>query len=413
VKVDNSGALVGGVPGDDFVMTGDIDADGDSVVDYSGVLLTGEITAVGFEEDGATDQYDMRFTVTGGALAPLYAFKDIGVTVTSDNSTFSGAFNVDFSGGARGNVGAIDKLPPPPECSLSGFVYQDLNNDGLVDFGEREITGVQITLTGTDVNGNPVNMVTQTEGAGFYMFSGLIEGTYTLTETQPGAYNDGKDTLGTTAGTTGNDVFSNIVLAHPNCNGTNYNFGERPVNTGAVGQGQTATIGFWHNKNGQNLIKSLNGGATATQLGNWLGTTFPNMYGANAGPNNLAGKTNAQIAQLYIDNKFKVGGQKLDAQVLATAFAVYSTSSILAGNVAAPYGFTVSTNGTGTATINVKTNGAAFGVANHTVLSVMDCLLATDSLSAGANGVLYNDNTALRNMANAVYTMINENGDIA
>ena len=33
------------------------------------------------------------------------------------------------------------------------------------------------------------------------------------------------------------------------------------------------------------------------QLGNWLATTFPNMYGAGA--NNLAGKTNAEVAAFY------------------------------------------------------------------------------------------------------------------
>ena len=35
--------LVGGVPGDDLVLIGDLDADGDFIVDFSGTLLTGEI----------------------------------------------------------------------------------------------------------------------------------------------------------------------------------------------------------------------------------------------------------------------------------------------------------------------------------------------------------------------------------
>jgi len=70
------------------------------------------------------------------------------------------------------------------------------------------------------------------------------------------------------------------VLPQPDSDGQNYNFGERPLADGQVQSGQTATIGFWQNKNGQNLIKSLNGGATSTQLGNWLAATFPNMYGS-------------------------------------------------------------------------------------------------------------------------------------
>ena len=63
--------------------------------------------------------------------------------------------------------------------------------------------------------------------------------------------------------------------------------------------GDTATIGFWHNKNGQALIDSLNGGSTATALGNWLATQFPYLYGPQSS-NNLTGATNAQVAALFL-----------------------------------------------------------------------------------------------------------------
>src|SRR5262249_43630586 len=36
-----------------------------------------------------------------------------------------------------------------------------------------------------------------------------------------------------------------------------------------LSKGQTATIGFWHNKNGQAVINNFNGGPSATALGNW------------------------------------------------------------------------------------------------------------------------------------------------
>jgi hypothetical protein len=180
-------------------------------------------------------------------------------------------------------------------------------------------------------------------------------------------------------------------------------------------RGQTATIGYWQNKNGQALLKSLNGGPGATNLGNWLATNFPNLWGASAGANNLAGKTNAQIASYYV-TKFNVRGQKLDAQVLSVAFATYVTNSNLAGNVAAKYGFKVNAMGTGSATVSVGTAGAACGVANNTNLSVWQILRATDQLSAGGTGAsrfdLYNGNQALRNLANTLYTYVNEHGDI-
>ena len=179
--------------------------------------------------------------------------------------------------------------------------------------------------------------------------------------------------------------------------------------------GMTATIGFWHNKNGQALIKNLNGGPTATNLGNWLATNFPNLWGANAGANNLAGKTNAQVAAFYL-TKFNVKGQKLDAQILAVAFASYVTNNTLAGTTAVKYGFRVDSLGTANATINVGSSGAAFGVANNTNLTVWQILKATDQLSAGGSGASqfdpYNGNQSLRNMANTIYTLINERGDI-
>ena len=139
-------------------------------------------------------------------------------------------------------------------------------------------------------------------------------------------------------------------------------------------RGQTATIGFWQNNKGQSLIKALNGGASATQLGHWLADTFPNMYAA------LDGMTNAGVAGFY-KTLFARNGQsspggppKTDAQVMATALAVYVTNQTLAGNTAAAYGFQVTATGVGTRTFNVGNRGAAFGVANNTSLSVMDLL---------------------------------------
>ena len=205
----------------------------------------------------------------------------------------------------------------------------------------------------------------------------------------------------------------------------NYNFGERAATDGQASSGQTAGIGFWQNKNGQQLIKSLNGGPTATQLGNWLAATFPNMYGATAGANNLAGMTNEQVAGMFT-SLFKrnattapAGPPKLDAQVLATAFAVYVTNQSLAGTTASAYGFTVTANGVGAATVNVGENGAAFGVANGSTLSVLDILLATNARTV--NGLLYDldgsgtiddDERTLRILADDVFSLINDLGGV-
>src|SRR5439155_597532 len=81
--------------------------------------------------------------------------------------------------------------------------------------------------TGTDDLGAAVSKTATTDAAGAYSFTGLRPGTYALAESQPAAYLDGKDTIGTPGGTTANDRFSSIVLG-AGVNGVNNNFGELP-----------------------------------------------------------------------------------------------------------------------------------------------------------------------------------------
>jgi len=546
IRVDETGALLGGVEGDDLLIEGVIDINRDGTPEYDGVLLTGEIVAFGYLDSGtSTDQYDFRFTPTGGDLLPFFEGKDIGLYMTSIGSTFTGDFTMNFSGGSQGMFGPVEPLAPTPDSSLagrvfvdtnnngvddgeagitdvivsltgtdtegnsvnlatvttedgtflfenllpgtytltetqpinyldgmdtagslgglvgqdtiseivitgdnqatgyqfaelpqgslSGFVFEDFNNDSLIDFQELAIEGVTVTLTGTDDLGNAVTRTAQTDNEGIYFFADLRPGTYTLTETQPTDHQDGQESLGTMGGVVGDDLFSDIQLG-VGADGMNYNFAERPIAGTVVASGQTATIGFWQNKNGQALLKSLNGGSNATQLGHWLAATFSNIYGANAGENNLAGKTNAEIASFYRDQLFrakkdkKVGGPaKLDAQIMATAFAVYVTNANLSSTVitnddpanpeftlidppAIEYGFLVTDYGVGIALFNVGDCGEAFNVADYADLTVMDILLATNEMAV--DGVLYDLDTLLRCLANNAYSAINEGGDI-
>ena len=134
----------------------------------------------------------------------------------------------------------------------------------------------------------------------------------------------------------------------------------------------------------------------------------PNRF---TSPARRAGRNNAYIANLF-QHDFLQKGQKLDAQVLATALSVYATDATLdSTGVAAQYGYTFSGYGVGTATVNVGSNGDAFGVANNTTMTVEDLLLATDEQAVG--GLVYNGNTARRNEANAVYSALNDAGNIS
>ena len=291
---------------------------------------------------------------------------------------------------------------------LSGSVWVDFNNDGLVDFGEKGIAGASIQLLNT--RGEVVDQVF-TDSDGDYNFLGLRPGEYSIAEgTVPAGYVHGKAAAGTAGGVYDpvDRAFQEIELGKDQL-GVCYNFGERPTPGSAETKGQSATIGFWQNKNGQALIKSFGGGANSTVLSNWLAATLPNVFGERAGANNLAGRTNTEVAAAY-QQRFVVKGMKLDAQLMATALSVFATSSWLGGASATSYGFHVSQYGLGNSTYNIGTSGAAFGVANNSVMTVMDILLYADQQAV--NGVLYNGNTKLRTMANSVFDGINTLGDI-
>ena len=115
------------------------------------------------------------------------------------------------------------------QASLAGTVFEDPNNDGIKQAGEVGIPAVALTLTGTDLYGNPVNVSTTTKPDGTYLFPGLAPSDaagYTLTETQPPLYADGKDTIGTSGGVaSANDVVSAIKLLE-GVAATGYDFAE-------------------------------------------------------------------------------------------------------------------------------------------------------------------------------------------
>jgi hypothetical protein len=170
-----------------------------------------------------------------------------------------------------------------------------------------------------------------------------------------------------------------------------------------VKKGQTAGIGFWSSKNGQGLIGKFNGGPNSTALGNWLSGTFTNLYAS------LAGLTNTQVAAYYL-SLFSGKGTNLEAEVLDTALAVYATTLSLGGTTAQTYGFTVGAYGLGASSWNVGANGAAFGVANKTVLNVYQILRAANKRAV--SGVLYDGDKTLRDEALSGFDAINQAGGI-
>jgi hypothetical protein len=379
-----------------------------TATDAPTILVTGgHLTLRNDTIQESTGSNDPAIQVTGGTV-------DLGTTPSPGGNTINlngpGAFALNTTAtpiSAVGDAFTVNGAPLTPS-SLSGIVWEDFNDDGQVDSGEKGISGVTITLTGADDLGNPVNLTQTTDADGAYVFLNLRPGTYKITEAQPAGYVQGIDTVGTAGGSlAATDQFS--VPLGPGINGLNYNFGEQPAATGPVQHGLAAGIGFWNNKNGQALIKAFNGGA-GHQLADWLAATLPHMFGIYAGSNNLSGQSNAFVAALF-QQDFVLQGVKVDAQVLATALNVYATNATLdSTSMAAQYGFTVSSDGLGAAAVNVGCDGDAFGVANNTTMTVMDLLLATDAQAV--NGVLYNGNATKRSHANDVYSVVNQAGGL-
>src|SRR6185369_5780706 len=78
--------------------------------------------------------------------------------------------------------------------TLSGFVYNDANNNGIKDANEIGLSSVTVTLSG------PVNRTATTDSSGAYNFANLPSGTYALREATPSGYIDGLATAGTGGG---------------------------------------------------------------------------------------------------------------------------------------------------------------------------------------------------------------------
>jgi hypothetical protein len=120
-----------------------------------------------------------------------------------------------FGGKVKSDGGAeswgVMPPPPPPPGSISGYVYFDADNDGVrepdgspPDFliPELGLNTVTLHLTGTNDLGQSVDMFFTTGSdpnlpAGYYEFTGLRPGTYTVTKmNDPDGYSDGMNTPG-------------------------------------------------------------------------------------------------------------------------------------------------------------------------------------------------------------------------
>lgn len=256
-----------------------IDADGGSQV---GTILNDDTATVAFVnssslviETGGRQNVDVRLSVTGGGTVTEDVVVEVvllpGGTATSPDDFVLSNTLLTFPAGSRdGDVqsvvmdvvddgrgdpneqitlelhflsGGMDGyvtlgepvqdtvriFEDPMTASVAGRVWLDTNYNGRQDAGELPIPGVFVTLTGIDLGRRPIEIVRMTDDQGLYAFEELPGGTYSIRESQPAAFVDGVDVLGTIdgarVGELGNDHFVNVVVP-PEKAARGYNFGE-------------------------------------------------------------------------------------------------------------------------------------------------------------------------------------------
>ncbi len=146
--------------------------------------------------------------------------------------------------------------------SISGTVFYDTNGNGVMDGGEVGISGVSLTLAGTDINGVAVSRSVTSNASGIFTINDLPASNgsgYSLSEVQPVTYADGIDTAGTAGGFVGGlgtDVIAPIVL-NAGINATGYLFSE--------GLGGLSGMVF-HDRNGNGSLDAGENGISGVTL---------------------------------------------------------------------------------------------------------------------------------------------------
>ena len=162
--------------------------------------------------------------VNGTILAPKSSVSLNGTQVNGE--VIGGGLNLNLGRGAAVTQLAFNGTTSSANASLSGFAFVDYNSNGMIDSGENGYSGMTVTLSGVDDQGHSVSYTADTDENGFYAFTGLRAGTYSLTFSTPPS--GGTAVTGSTDGYADGSVqdsstISGIVLTSTS-QGSNYNY---------------------------------------------------------------------------------------------------------------------------------------------------------------------------------------------
>ncbi len=132
---------------------------------------------------GASDGI-IEVNASGGAPPYTYLWSNGATTQTVSNLP-EGFYSVTTTDSNGCETSCSVQLGSLPTTCVGDKVWLDLDQDGIQDQNEVGVGGVTVTLTGTDDNGNPINLTQVTDAAGMYLFNPVPGGTYKLTFSLP------------------------------------------------------------------------------------------------------------------------------------------------------------------------------------------------------------------------------------